>query len=76
MAALRPAEAAQALCRGKGPWPWITPEGCDKATFERAAAEARVVCEQCPVRQQCRVAGLKEIRGTWAGVTYRERGQQ
>jgi WhiB family redox-sensing transcriptional regulator len=74
MALLEPEHAKQALCRGKGPWPWITPENADKDTFNRAAAEAREICNQCPVQRECRVAGLKELRGTWGGTTYRERG--
>lgn len=63
-----------ALCRGKGPWPWITPEDATKDEFNRAAAAAQEICSQCPAQKECRVAGLREPRGTWGGVTYRERG--
>jgi len=66
--------AVQAACRGKGPWPWITPESCDRDMFNRAAIEAREICNTCPIRKECRVAGLTEPRGTWGGVTFRERG--
>ena len=62
------------LCRGKGPWPWITPEDATQAEFELALTAAREICSQCPVQRECRVAGLTEIRGTYAGISYRERG--
>jgi len=68
----------QALCRtekhNETGYPFITPEGMRKDDFNRALEEAQAICNRCPIYKECRVAGLKEPRGTWAGSSYRDRG--
>lgn len=42
-------------------------------TFETPAAEiqrAKDICDQCPVRAQCKAAGKRQY-GVWGGVLYR-----
>lgn len=38
----------------------------DQAYYPRLE-EAQVICDTCPVFEQCRVAGLTEDQGIWAG---------
>lgn len=63
----RPAWHSRAACRGQGPESW----------YPSTAAEQRQValatCARCPVRRECREAGLREIYGVWGGLTERER---
>ena len=33
----------------------------------------RLICDKCPVRRECRLAGLGEPEGMWGGLTPRER---
>ena len=37
------------------------------------AAAAKRVCDGCPVRVECREAGMSEVCGVWGGMTVRER---
>lgn len=42
---------------------------------EDAAAEAKLVCDACPVRETCLeyALGFRERDGVWGGATERER---
>ncbi len=33
----------------------------------------RIICEACPVREECAEAGLRQAFGIWGGLTTRER---
>jgi WhiB family redox-sensing transcriptional regulator len=61
---------ARAACHGLGPdifYP-STDEDDD-------AAEAKAVCDECPVRESCleHALGFREREGVWGGATERER---
>lgn len=60
----------QARCRGIDPQVFHPPEDDDSA-----AAEAKAICEQCPVRESCLEYAIsaRENDGVWGGMTARER---
>lgn len=69
-----------ALCNGADPEIWFpTAPSHDFAegARERATAEARRICGQCPVRRQCAedAEQHRETWGVWAGVD-REGGRK
>lgn len=63
---------AEALCRGADPELFFAEKGVGSTA---AAAIVRVVCEPCPVREECLEAGLREQFGFWGGTSPRERRQ-
>lgn len=48
----------QALCANRDPEIW----------FDERRAEAKRICAECPVSQQCGALGGDEYRGIWGGV--------
>lgn len=64
-----------ALCRGMHNEMWYPPLFKE----ERTAPEAqyyelgKLVCEHCPVQDECREAGAYEEYGMWGGQTPKER---
>ncbi len=80
MSALAPEHLELALCAqpditNPTPfYPWILPEQMNKTDTERANREAKAICNVCPVKAPCLEAGKDEVRGTWGGLTFRERG--
>lgn len=67
--------ADDGLCRGLHNEMWYPPLFKE----ERTAPEAqyydlgKLVCEQCPVIDECREAGREEEYGMWGGQTPKER---
>lgn len=57
----------RALCAGRDP-----------AIFIDELPEAKAVCEDCPVRLECREYALSKsrIQGTWGGMTFLERRRE
>lgn len=59
---------AHAACRRHDPELWHPEQGGD------GGAEARRICRECPVRQQCLAAALAEERHLAAGARHGIRG--
>lgn len=61
---------AKGSCRGSDPGIFYPPPEDDAE-----AAEAKVICGTCPVRQPCLEFALttREKHGVWGGLTERER---
>jgi hypothetical protein len=53
-----------AACKDKGP-DWFFPASPD--------VTAPIICDTCPVRQECGEYGLHEAAGIWGGRNERER---
>jgi Transcription factor WhiB len=64
-----------ALCRGKHQDLWFPPVFIE----ERTAPEshyydiAKMVCEQCPIRERCEQLGAEEDVGVWGGWSPKDR---
>ncbi len=63
-----PAWHEHATCRGKGPALFF-PELGKRSAY----AEARQLCDGCPVRSECAAAGAHEGHGVWGGTTPPQR---
>ena len=57
---------ARAACRGCDPELWFPVVG-------KNATEPRRICNTCPVKSECRTAGVDENFGIWGGLSPRER---
>lgn len=62
----RPAWHREAACRGSDPAVFY-PERSE------TTVDAKRICEDCPVSQDCAEAGLYELYGVWGGTTGRAR---
>ena len=62
----RPAWHRLASCAGLDPNLYFPVRG-------EPTKDARAVCATCPVRPECREAGMKEQQGLWGGLSARER---
>lgn len=65
----------RAACRGHGEL-FFGPEGERLADRQAREAAAVTLCEFCPVRRECEVAGMAQEYGTWGGLTEAERAQR
>lgn len=67
---------ADAACRGLDPNLWFPGRWEGPADF-KTAAEARAICHQCPVRQECADYAVETNQefGIWGGVSRRTRKQ-
>lgn len=63
-----------AACRGMNDSPFYPPDGARGHNLWRLEQEAKQICAECPVMQQCREAGRHERHGVWGGTTPAERG--
>lgn len=61
-----PAWHADAACRRYAGITWFPARGEDAST-------ARLVCEDCPVRDECAAAGARERFGVWGGKSEYDR---
>lgn len=61
----------QAACRGMGANLFFPENG-----MNADGAAARKVCAGCPVRAECREAGMAEVYGIWGGMGGRERRER
>ena len=62
------------LCRGKHLDIWYPPHKEDRTAPESHYNEiAKMVCERCPVRDDCLSEGYFEEHGVWGGWTHKER---
>jgi hypothetical protein len=66
---LRPPWHAHAACRGAGVDMFYGPPQA------RPDPEALALCAECPVRQPCAEAGMREPAGVWAGTTASKRAK-
>ncbi len=64
-----------ALCRGKHADLWFPPIFAEERTAPESKYYdiAKMVCEQCPIRQQCEVLGENEESGVWGGWSPKDR---
>ncbi len=63
-----------ALCQEVGPEMFYPPDDERQACRQVHAYEAtRRLCAQCPVWQECRLAGMSERSGMWGGLVPQER---
>ena len=69
----RPAWHENAACSGLGNELFYPGRVWGNPDAVRQAAAAKVVCALCPVKEQCREAGLEERFGIWGGTTERDR---
>lgn len=60
-----------ALCYGKLADLWFPPN--DKTNRLSYSDIGVMICEQCPVWEQCLEDGLEELWGVWGGLTPKER---
>lgn len=60
----------QALCRGKRSDFWFPPLAGNRNAY---VPFGRLVCQQCPVWEECLDSGKNEDFGIWGGLTARER---
>ena len=65
----------EGACRATGSEQFFHPEGERGASRRRRDANAKAICGECPVIQQCREHALKvrEPYGVWGGLTEDER---
>lgn len=64
----------QALCKDFHGELWFPPSLDDRAVPESHYYEiAKMVCEQCPVQDQCRELGEEEEFGVWGGWSPKDR---
>lgn len=70
---MRPEWHAQAACRNVGP-DLFYPEG-RRRVVAPIFAQAREVCETCPVQAPCLRQGMGEPWGMWGGMEPRERNR-
>jgi WhiB family transcriptional regulator, redox-sensing transcriptional regulator len=66
----RPHWQARAACRGRGELFFAV--GRDPETAA-AKAEAKAICESCPVLDACREYGQSEKFGVWGGMSLQDR---
>lgn len=62
-----------ALCRGFDPELWFPIAGPGTPTYREQVGEAKAVCQQCPVREQCLEWALGERFGVSGGLDEYER---
>lgn len=63
-----------ALCKGKHPDIWFPPHKEDRDYPESYYHDvAKMVCERCPVKDNCLELGREEEHGVWGGWTGKER---
>jgi WhiB family redox-sensing transcriptional regulator len=58
----------RAECKGMSPEIFFPPQG-----GRAFSAEARAVCDRCPVRAECLDAGLGETFGIWGATSDEDR---
>jgi hypothetical protein len=46
----------------------------DRNNYGQVWAQARIICNTCPVKEPCAQAGAHEVFGMWGGLTPAERG--
>ena len=46
----------------------------DRNNYGQVWAQARIICNECPVKEPCAQAGAHEVFGMWGGLTPAERG--
>ena len=67
----------EALCKNKHHDIWFPPLPGERTQTEATYYEvAKMVCEQCPVQEECLYRGEDEEYGVWGGKTPRERRRQ
>lgn len=68
----------QGACRELDTELFFHPEGERGSSRRRRATEAKAVCADCPVMDQCRSHALaaKEPYGIWGGLTEEERRER
>lgn len=64
-----------AACRAMSPAVFFAPRGLRGYALARLEREAKLVCAQCPVIEQCRTHAIEchEPYGIWGGLTTPER---
>ncbi|MFC9836448.1 WhiB family transcriptional regulator [Rhodococcus sp. NPDC127530] len=67
----------RALCRSMDPYLFFAPEDEPKGPRVRREREAKRICSQCPVVDQCRTYALsaRERYGVWGGTSEDDRRQ-
>ncbi|HEY9556843.1 MAG TPA: WhiB family transcriptional regulator [Acidimicrobiales bacterium] len=65
----RPSWQRQAACRGEDPELWFPGRGA-------STSEAKSICAECPVADECKATGLQEKHGIWGGLSERQRRQE
>ena len=63
---MTPDQRSKAACAGKDPDLWFPEKG-------QSSANAKAICEGCPVRSECLEYGKLEAFGIWGGTTPAER---
>jgi WhiB family redox-sensing transcriptional regulator len=65
----------QAACRDEDSAYFFGPEAERSVGKHRREAQAKIVCQQCPVMEACREYALlvREEHGVWGGLTPEER---
>ena len=68
----------QGACIGMDSMRFFHPEGERGSTRRRRAANAKAICANCPVIDQCREYALaaQEPYGIWGGMTEEERREE
>ena len=61
------------LCKGKHVDLWFPPSDLPKSLHSAFYDVAKLVCDQCPVRLDCKKLGAKEEFGMWGGLTPNDR---
>jgi len=65
--------ASEGACKGKPSDWWFPPKGMTSQVRENIA-EARRICGECPVSEECLDHSLHwEVEGVWGGKSSRER---
>lgn len=59
------------LCRGLNPDLWFPPQ--DNPNVSGYYSFGKILCDRCPVWQQCLDQGIEEVWGMWGGLTPNER---
>jgi WhiB family transcriptional regulator, redox-sensing transcriptional regulator len=72
----RPAWHELAACRGVGPKAFFPSTDDRWPSSQRRYRFARVYCRDCPVVDDCLVAGEGEDFGLWGGLSPSERGRR
>jgi WhiB family redox-sensing transcriptional regulator len=62
-----------AMCRDKHQEIWFPPVDPPKPPHGDYNDVAKLVCDRCPVREECAEYGEDQEWGTWGGITQSER---
>lgn len=61
----------RSLCKGKSPDLWFPP--IESPNISQFYAVGRMVCDRCPVWEECLDYGKDEVFGMWGGLSPKER---